>query len=513
MGELGTPAGTVLAESFSSTQHTELFNRSSWPTRDVLRVATFDFVEVFYDRQRRQSHLGNLSPGELREEVVRATSAGSGHKPVTFRGGRVTLLDVVVAPCGRLATQGAALVMDWPLEASEPRVVSLVIMIVSIARRAFRTAASTLGSAATRALIVALTLMGTCLAQEPVVLLRGDAEMFRSPVLSSSGSFVVAGGIEAQERVSVVIDVDAAVVRDVFPLFGDIAGGGHYPIEGDIVAAFGAAVGQREFFDIATGLRVEVSASIATEPLVHGSNVVAEHGRVNFNLGWESGCNANWCLSFVLSDLGQVGNPERFWLRNPPYIRPDGVVIVGNAREGRTHFFSLFDPVPPWNELAARDSVDGEFVAAFRIMGDERLFGLFRDAPPNSERGFVVDLEAIDASRVGLRDDALRGGLASGPATAGVSVIGMPEPVARLDRLPTGRPSFVPSLWIDVDQTCAGTVWRWETPHELVSVRFAAPSGCYWDALNAGVPTISSDGRRLLIPARPEWLVLELPEW
>jgi putative transposase len=64
MGRSGTPADNAVAESFFATLQTELLDRHHWPTRDGLRLAIFEFIEVFYNRQRRHSHLGNLSPTE-----------------------------------------------------------------------------------------------------------------------------------------------------------------------------------------------------------------------------------------------------------------------------------------------------------------------------------------------------------------------------------------------------------------------------------------------------------------
>jgi putative transposase len=60
---VSTPAGVL--EGFFATLQTELLDRSDWPTRDGLRTAIFEFIEVFYNRQRRHSHLGNVSPVEF----------------------------------------------------------------------------------------------------------------------------------------------------------------------------------------------------------------------------------------------------------------------------------------------------------------------------------------------------------------------------------------------------------------------------------------------------------------
>ena len=84
MGRSGTPADNAVAESPFATLQTELLDRYDWPTRNGLRTAIFEFIEVFYNHQRHHSHLGNLSPIEFRHEVARATAPGSSHKPLTI---------------------------------------------------------------------------------------------------------------------------------------------------------------------------------------------------------------------------------------------------------------------------------------------------------------------------------------------------------------------------------------------------------------------------------------------
>jgi transposase InsO family protein len=52
----------AVAESWFSTYKAELVDRGVWPTLARLRNATFDYIEVFYNRRRRHSALGQLSP-------------------------------------------------------------------------------------------------------------------------------------------------------------------------------------------------------------------------------------------------------------------------------------------------------------------------------------------------------------------------------------------------------------------------------------------------------------------
>lgn len=65
MGSVGDALDNAMAESFYATLQTELLDRGSWPTRSRLRTAIFKYIEAFYNRHRRHSSLGQLSPDEL----------------------------------------------------------------------------------------------------------------------------------------------------------------------------------------------------------------------------------------------------------------------------------------------------------------------------------------------------------------------------------------------------------------------------------------------------------------
>jgi putative transposase len=62
MGTVGDALDNAVAESFWATLQTELLDRNVWPTRTVLRSAIFEYIEGFYNRRRRHSTLGYLSP-------------------------------------------------------------------------------------------------------------------------------------------------------------------------------------------------------------------------------------------------------------------------------------------------------------------------------------------------------------------------------------------------------------------------------------------------------------------
>jgi transposase InsO family protein len=62
MGTAGDALDNAVAESFSATLECELLDRYPWPTRSGPRTAIFDFIEVFYNRQRRHSTLDYHPP-------------------------------------------------------------------------------------------------------------------------------------------------------------------------------------------------------------------------------------------------------------------------------------------------------------------------------------------------------------------------------------------------------------------------------------------------------------------
>lgn len=55
----------AVAESFFASLKMELVYPSRWRTRDDARSAVFEYIEVFYNRYRRHSALGYLSPAEF----------------------------------------------------------------------------------------------------------------------------------------------------------------------------------------------------------------------------------------------------------------------------------------------------------------------------------------------------------------------------------------------------------------------------------------------------------------
>lgn len=65
MGEKGSALDNAVIESFYSTLKRELVNRYSWPTKANARVAIFEWIEAFYNRQRIHTTLGCYAPEEF----------------------------------------------------------------------------------------------------------------------------------------------------------------------------------------------------------------------------------------------------------------------------------------------------------------------------------------------------------------------------------------------------------------------------------------------------------------
>ena len=62
MGSIGDCYDNGMMESFWSRMQVELLDRRRWRTRIELANAIFEYLEIFYNRQRRHSALGYLSP-------------------------------------------------------------------------------------------------------------------------------------------------------------------------------------------------------------------------------------------------------------------------------------------------------------------------------------------------------------------------------------------------------------------------------------------------------------------
>jgi putative transposase len=70
MGSVGDCYDNALAESFFATLECELLARTVLRTHAEARAALFDYIEIFYNRQRRHSALGYLSPEVFERKIT-----------------------------------------------------------------------------------------------------------------------------------------------------------------------------------------------------------------------------------------------------------------------------------------------------------------------------------------------------------------------------------------------------------------------------------------------------------
>jgi transposase InsO family protein len=75
MSRKGNCWDNAVAESFFATFKTELIDDVIWQTREHARRAIFEYIEVWYNRERRHSSLGYLSPAAFEESLLRSNTA------------------------------------------------------------------------------------------------------------------------------------------------------------------------------------------------------------------------------------------------------------------------------------------------------------------------------------------------------------------------------------------------------------------------------------------------------
>jgi transposase InsO family protein len=75
MGSRGDCFDNAVLESFHASLKKDLIHRQAWPTKAEARTALFDYIETFYNRRRRHSTLGMLSPLEFENGTLRPAGA------------------------------------------------------------------------------------------------------------------------------------------------------------------------------------------------------------------------------------------------------------------------------------------------------------------------------------------------------------------------------------------------------------------------------------------------------
>lgn len=68
MGTIGDGYDNALIESCWGKMQVELLNRQEWITRTELANAVFDYIEIYHNRQRRHSSIGNHTPVEYEQQ-------------------------------------------------------------------------------------------------------------------------------------------------------------------------------------------------------------------------------------------------------------------------------------------------------------------------------------------------------------------------------------------------------------------------------------------------------------
>ena len=72
MSRRGCCYDNAVAESFWHTLKNELIHRCHFQTRDEAQRAIFEYIEVFYNRTRRHTSIGNLSPMDFELQRIKA---------------------------------------------------------------------------------------------------------------------------------------------------------------------------------------------------------------------------------------------------------------------------------------------------------------------------------------------------------------------------------------------------------------------------------------------------------
>jgi transposase InsO family protein len=72
MSRRGNCLDNAPMESFFGSLKTELVHRTTFPTREAARRALFEYVEGFYNRRRRHSGVGFLTPAQAYAQMARA---------------------------------------------------------------------------------------------------------------------------------------------------------------------------------------------------------------------------------------------------------------------------------------------------------------------------------------------------------------------------------------------------------------------------------------------------------
>ena len=72
MSRKGNCWDNAVAESFFHTLKSELVHHEDFETREEAEQAIFEYIEIYYNRQRKHSNNGYLAPLKFEEELAKA---------------------------------------------------------------------------------------------------------------------------------------------------------------------------------------------------------------------------------------------------------------------------------------------------------------------------------------------------------------------------------------------------------------------------------------------------------
>jgi transposase InsO family protein len=75
VGRTGVCWDNAAAESFWATMKVEFYDRYLWPTREAAKLAVGDWIERVYNRRRRHSAIGMISPVEYEHRFTQTAQA------------------------------------------------------------------------------------------------------------------------------------------------------------------------------------------------------------------------------------------------------------------------------------------------------------------------------------------------------------------------------------------------------------------------------------------------------
>lgn len=75
VGRTGVRWDNAASESFWATLKVEFYDRYLWPTKAAAKLAVGDWIERVYNRRRRHSAIGVLSPVDYEDRITQTAQA------------------------------------------------------------------------------------------------------------------------------------------------------------------------------------------------------------------------------------------------------------------------------------------------------------------------------------------------------------------------------------------------------------------------------------------------------